>query len=96
MQAWLRQRASESQAGWAWPWGSSQPQSPQSALVLEERTDAAPTDAVVSSRLLLFVCGRGFLRRMGDLFRCRAQQTALQLEEEDAVVIVDDDEEEEP
>ena len=33
---------------------------------------------------------------MGDLFRCRAQQTALQLEEEDAVVIVDDDEEEEP
>ena len=36
------------------------------------------------------------LRRMGDLFRCRAQQTALQLEEEDAVVIVDDDEEEEP
>ena len=33
---------------------------------------------------------------MDDLFRCRAQQTALQLEEEDAVVIVDDDEEEEP
>ena len=38
----------------------SQPQSPQSALVLEERADAAPTDATVSSRLLLFVCGRGF------------------------------------
>eukprot|EP01045_Picozoa_sp_COSAG04_P002902 COSAG04_NODE_110_length_25928_cov_18.966782_33_plen_35_part_00 len=33
---------------------------------------------------------------LSDLFRCRAQQTALQLEEEDAVVIVDDEEEEEP
>ena len=31
-----------------------------------------------------------------DLFRCRAQQTALQLEEEDAVIVVVDDEEEEP
>ena len=94
MQAWLRQRASESQAGWGWPWGSSKPQSPQSALVLEDRTDAAPTDAAVSSRLLRFVCSRGFLHMLSDLFRFRAQQTALQLEEEDAVVIVDDDEEE--
>ena len=53
------------------------------------------SDATVSSRLLLFVWQR-ILRMASDLFRCRAQHTALQLEEEDAVIVVVDDEEEEP